>query len=242
MKKLRLIAFAAGMMFAAGAYAAAGVQPDMWSAPTQAKPGLVGKDGSGNLSPGVTLFDENGVPLGTNANPLVSATSSAASQAYTATGCPSASPGCTSFTVSSSTAHAANDVVGAAAGALTFAGICPAAGREIIFTSTRLRYDLATVPAGMTSFRLYLYNVTPPSALADDAPWDLPSGDRASFLGYLDLGSPVDLGSTLYVETNGNQKQVTCASANVFGYLVTNGAYTTVNTDVIALVVKSVAP
>lgn len=156
-------------------------------------------------------------------------------QAYTATA---------SFTIANASAHAANDNIGAAAAALTFAGICPAAGREIILTSTRLRYDVAAIPTGMTSFRLYLYNVTPPSAYADDAPWQLLVGDRASFLGYIDLGSPVlpSAGSTsLIVESNGNQKQITCASTNLFGYLVTAGAYTTAASTV-ALLLKAVAP
>lgn len=186
-----------------------------------------------------TFRDKTGATLQTDENGVLKVTGGGtgggvtlATQAYTATA---------SFTINAASAHIANDVVGAAAAALTFANICPGAGREVIFTSTRFRYDIAAVPAGMTSFRLYLYNVTPPSALADDAPFDLPSGDRASFLGYIDLGTPVDLGSTLYVETNGNQKQVTCASTSVFGYLVTNGAYTT-GTDVVTLVVKTVAP
>lgn len=173
-----------------------------------------------------------GVPPSASDPLVVNGTLGVSTQAYTATA---------SLTINAASAHLANDVVGASAAALTFANLCPAAGREVIFTSTRLRYDIAAIPSGMTSFRLYLYNVTPPSALADDAPFDLPSGDRASFLGYVDLGSPVDLGSTLYVETNGNQKQVTCASTSVFGYLVTNGAYTT-GTDVVTLVVKVVAP
>lgn len=123
--------------------------------------------------------------------------------------------------------YIANDVVGAATGstaALTFAGMSTAAG-QIMITSSQLEIDLSAVTSGMTSFRLYLYNVTPPSAYGDNAAWDLPSGDRASFLGYVDLGTPVDLGSTLYVEVNGINKQLTLASTSLFGYLVTNGAY-----------------
>lgn len=169
-------------------------------------------------------------PAGTVATPVP-----VAPQSYTATA---------SFTIANASAHATNDVVGATPAALTFAGICPAAGREIILTSTRLRYDAAAIPTGMTSFRLYLYNVTPPSAYADDAPWQLLVGDRASFLGYLDLGSPVlpSTGSTsLIVETNGNQKQVTCASTSLFGYFVTGTAYTTAASTV-SLVLKAVAP
>ena len=124
------------------------------------------------------------------------------------------------------TAYTAGDVVGATAAAITFARIGPANG-QIIITDVDYRVDLTAVPSGMTSFRLHLYNATPPSALADNAPWDLPSGDRASYLGYIDLGTPVDVGSTLYVQTSGvNKKLAMGATTSLFGYLVTNGAYT----------------
>lgn len=127
--------------------------------------------------------------------------------------------------------YTAGDVIGinnagsAGAAALTFANMGPAAGGEVLLTSSALRVDLAAVTSGMTSFRLHLYNVTPPSALLDNVAWDLPSGDRAAYLGFIDMGTPVDLGSTLYVEANQLNKQVTLLSSSLFGYLVTNGAY-----------------
>ena len=68
--------------------------------------------------------------------------------------------------------------------------------------------------------------VSPPSALADNAPWDLPSGDRSAFLGIVQLGTPVDLGSTLYVEANIINKQIKLAGTSLFGYLVTQTGYT----------------
>lgn len=125
-------------------------------------------------------------------------------------------------------AYAANDVVGAATGstaALTFASMGPNAGR-IMLTSISLEIDATALISGEASYRLYLYNVTPPSALGDNAAFDLPSGDRASFLGYVDLGTPVDLGSTLYVQTDTVNKQIKLAGTSIFAYLVTIGAYT----------------
>lgn len=123
------------------------------------------------------------------------------------------------------TPYTANDVLGATAAALTFPNMGPA-GADIMITSVELEADVASVPSGMTSFRLYLYSITPPSALADNAAWDLPAGDRASFLGYLDLGTPVDLGSTLYVRTNGVNAHFKLAGTALFGYLVTAGGFT----------------
>jgi len=140
--------------------------------------------------------------------------------------------------------YAANDVIGAATGstaALTFSGIAPAAGGEVIITKALLEIDIAAVVSGMTSFRLYLYNVTPPSALGDNAAWDLPSGDRASFLDYIDLGTPVDLGSTLYVQTLQVNNQITVPSGGaLFGYLVTLGTWTPAASTVFKITLKSV--
>jgi hypothetical protein len=138
------------------------------------------------------------------------------------------------------TAYAAGAVVGAATAAMTFASVGPS-GSAIMVTGTQFEIDVSAIPSGMTSFRLYLYNVTPPSAFADGAAWDLPSGDRASFLGYVDLGTPVDLGSTLYVEASNINKQLRLSSANVFGYLVTNGGYTPGSGDVFKITLHTVA-
>lgn len=131
------------------------------------------------------------------------------------------------------TPYAAGDVVGATAAAITFPSAGPSGG-HVLVTTDNLRIDLAAVPSGMTSFRLYLYNVTPPSALADNAVWDLSSGDRAGFLGYLDLGTPVDLGSTLFVQTinPGLQVKLATGSTSLFGYLVTAAIYTPTSGEV----------
>jgi hypothetical protein len=127
-------------------------------------------------------------------------------------------------------AYLAGDVIGtgtaAAGAALTFAAVGPASG-PVMITSAELLIENAAVPSGMTSFRLYLYSITPPSALGDNAPFDLPIGDRPSYLGYIDLGTPADLGSSLHVQTTFVGKDLKlAASGSVFGYLVTNGAYT----------------
>lgn len=125
--------------------------------------------------------------------------------------------------------YTAGDVIGSATGstaALTFTNMGPAGG-AIIITDVDLRIDVAAVISGMTSYRLHLYNVTPPSALGDNAAWDLPAGDRASYLGYIDLGTPIDVGSTLFVQTGFvNKKLLMGATSSMFGYLVSIGGYT----------------
>lgn len=120
------------------------------------------------------------------------------------------------------TAYTANDVVG---GAVSFPAIAWQ-GADFIITSASLAIDIAAVPTGMSGFRAHLYNITPPSALADNAAWDLSAGDRDSYIGYVDLGTPLDVGSTLYVQSTGVNVQLKAASNTVFAYLVTLGAFT----------------
>lgn len=132
----------------------------------------------------------------------------------------------TSFTCGT-TLYDANDVVGVGGGnaALQFVAIAAGAATVQLFSAS-LVINRAAAIAGETTYRLYLYNVTPPSAFADGAPFDLPAGDRNAFLGYIDFPALIDLGSTLYAEVNNLNKIVKTASANIFGYLVTIGTFT----------------
>lgn len=126
-------------------------------------------------------------------------------------------------------AYTANDVLGSATGttaALRFSNLRPGGAGEYLITSTTLEIDLAAIPSGMTTFELALYNVTPPSALGDNAAWDVPSGDRSAYLGRIQLGAPVDLGSTLHVSADGINKQITLTGTDVFAYLTTDAGYT----------------
>lgn len=136
------------------------------------------------------------------------------------------------------TAYTALDVVG---GAITFTAI-GASGGHVLLTEAHLRLDIAAIPSGMTSFRLYLYDVTPPSAIADNAAFDIASGDRASYLGYIDLGTVQDIGSTLLTAPINPALQIKLnGSANVFGYLVTAGAFTPANnSEVYNIALRSV--
>lgn len=119
------------------------------------------------------------------------------------------------------TAYTAGDVVG---GAFQFSGI--PAGLQCLIDAVALRIDVAAIPAGMTSFVLHLYSQTPPSALADNAAWDLSAGDRASYLGEIQMGSPADKGSSLYCSAVGVNLPVLTGATGLWAYLVTNGAFT----------------
>lgn len=112
------------------------------------------------------------------------------------------------------TSHTAGDCVGSAA---EFALGVPS-GANITINSVSLMIAGGTIET--TAWTLHLYSVTPPSALADDAVFDLPSGDRASYLGSIAIAQVVDLGSTLYIESHNINKQIKLAGTSVFGYLV----------------------
>ncbi len=138
------------------------------------------------------------------------------------------------------TAYTAGDNIG---GAITFPTIGPSAG-HVLITSADLRYDVTAIPSGLTTTRLHLYTGTPPSALADNAAWDLPSGDRASYIGYIDFSVFLDLGSTLFTQVDGINKQIqlAAASSSLFGYLVTTGAFTpAANSEVLQITLRTVA-
>lgn len=129
------------------------------------------------------------------------------------------------------TAYAIADAVGAsgAAAAISFTTMGPAS-TDVMITSSELEIDTTAVISGETSYTLYLYNVTPPSALNDSAAWTLASGDRASFLGAVQLGTPSlpqTGATTLYVRQDNINSQIKLAATpTIFAYVVSNGAFT----------------
>lgn len=122
------------------------------------------------------------------------------------------------------TIYTALDVVGAAAAALTFPS---GGGPSSMFSVTGIEVQFNQAAPTASGFRLHLYSVTPPSALADNAAFDLPSGDRASYLGFVDTSTPVDLGSTIYASSALLGKGIRAfESASIFGYLQVISGFT----------------
>jgi hypothetical protein len=122
----------------------------------------------------------------------------------------------------------AGDVMG---GALPIANFGEP-GKVVRILSSDLMVDHTAIVSGETSYALALYNVTPPSDLADNDPWDIPAGDRASFLGRFSLGTPADIGSSLYIQTpllNIDLKMG--AFSSLWAYLITVGGFTPTAVD-----------
>lgn len=122
------------------------------------------------------------------------------------------------------TAYTALDVVGATAAALTFTS---GGGPRSPFSIVGLEVQVNQATAAATVFRLHLYSVTPPSAFADNAVFDLPAGDRASYLGFVDTTTAIDLGETNYAVSAVSDKMIRVAeSSSIFGYLQIGTGFT----------------
>ena len=142
---------------------------------------------------------------------------------------------------SNTTAYTAGDVVGSTGGSaiLTLSSIGPSAG-YILIQSAALIFSDSSVPSGMGAFRIHFYNASP-TAIADNAPFDLVSGDRASYMGYIDLSAPQDLGSTIYTQVDypGRLIRLATASTSLFAQIETRGAYTPVSASTVELRVST---
>lgn len=149
-----------------------------------------------------------------------------------ATPLPSGPGSVSSFTSAATIQRAANQTpysIGDVVGAAFELPLVGPSGGWIDLLGLRLLWNIAALPAGMTTFDVQLYNVAPPSAIADNSPWTLASGDRVSYLGKIP-GLPVAaLGTgtqSVGGQLDGFLAQRKLTSASLFGYLVTPSAYT----------------
>jgi len=141
---------------------------------------------------------------------------------------------------SNTTAYTAGDVVGDTGGSaiITLSSIGPSAG-YVLIQSVALVFSDASVPSGMAAFRVHFYSASP-TAIADNAVFDLVSGDRANYLGYVDLPTPSDLGSSLYTQADycGRLVKLASASTSLFAEIETRGGYTPASASTVLLTVN----
>jgi len=135
---------------------------------------------------------------------------------------------------SNTTAYTAGDVIGVAdsgtpanAGSaiITLPSIGPSGG-YVLIQSVRLMIGLTSVTSGMAGFRLHLYTASP-TAILDNAAFDLVSGDVANYAGFIDLPTPQDLGSTLMAQADypGTLVKLAANNTSLFAELETRGGY-----------------
>ena len=125
------------------------------------------------------------------------------------------------------TAYAAGDVTGTASSAIhTLSGVGPSGG-TVLIQALSMFINSTSVPAGMGGFRLHFYRSSPDS-IADNAAFDLASGETAAYMGYADLPAPQDFGSTLYSQAEyvGRALQLASGQTSIFTKIETRGAYT----------------
>ena len=134
------------------------------------------------------------------------------------------------------TAYTAGDVVGDASGSaiLTFEGFGESIG-EVEVLAADLRCHVASVPAGQTTWDLHLFNASP-TAIADNAAFDLVAGDRSKYLGKLTIAAMVDEISTIAITTTFTNRYFTPGTnGKVYGLLKTVGGFTPGSGDVFVL-------
>lgn len=139
------------------------------------------------------------------------------------------------------TAYAAGDVVGTSpATNMTFSNISPIAGSGYIIMGAFLRIDVSSI-TGMANFRLHLYS-SAPTAIADNSAFDLASGDRSKYLGYISFDTPEVMTSTAFIASNNVNMKRTLASGSttIYGLLETRSAYTPSANAVFTLTISGV--
>jgi hypothetical protein len=142
------------------------------------------------------------------------------------------------------TAYTANDVYGSAF-ELTNIG---ASGGFIFLNSLDIIFNITALPSGMNSFAIYLYSSPPPSAITDNLPYSLSSGDRASILtlnGFNLFASLARGGGSVVAESFSINQLFKLApgSTSLWGYLVTTNAFTpAANSETATIRARSFAP
>jgi hypothetical protein len=142
------------------------------------------------------------------------------------------------------TGYIANDVYGTVF-QLTNIG---SSGGFIFLNSLDIVFNLTALPSGMGSFIVYLYSSSPPSAITDNNPFSVASGDRASILTLNGFSLTASLarggGSVVAESLNINQLfKLATGSTSLWGYLVTTGAFNpAANSETAIITARSFAP
>jgi hypothetical protein len=113
-------------------------------------------------------------------------------------------------------------------------------GVPFMVVSAAVEYHVAALPVGMT-VALELFNEQP-AALADNAAWAFPAGDRGKHIGSISLGAPVDRGATLKVEVD-NINKLILPGAALWGILLASAGFIPAgNSEVLAVTLAGYTP
>ncbi len=150
---------------------------------------------------------------------------------------------CTLTRAANQTPYSIGDVVGGV-GQLLLAGPVSA---DVLITSLRILYNVSALPTGLANMSMYFYGATPPSAIADNSPFTLGSGDRSAFIAHVDNipFSALGIGTqTVQGQLDNIIEQFLCDSnGSLWFYLVTNQAFTpAANSETLSVVSRGLLP
>ena len=140
------------------------------------------------------------------------------------------------------TAYTANDVYG---GVFELTNIGPSGG--FVLNSLDIIFNITALPSGMGAFAVYLFNATPPSAITDNLPYSLGSGDRETIItlnGIILIASLARGGGSVVAESlNINQLfKLATGSTSLWGYLTTAAFTPAANSETATIRARSFAP
>ncbi|ATW62775.1 hypothetical protein SCBWM1_gp91 [Synechococcus phage S-CBWM1] len=138
----------------------------------------------------------------------------------------SGSPVVTFTRPADTTAYAAADVIGSSSTANHEATGAGASGSLIQILSAALTVNLTSVPSGMTTFRLHIWD-SQPTAIADNAAFSAAAADRAKYCGYIDMAAIQAIGGG-FCWTQGDYigRPLRLSGTSFWFNLVTNGGFT----------------
>lgn len=137
-------------------------------------------------------------------------------------------------------AHSALDVISTEAGeVLEFASL-GVANDLICILGARMKYNGNAVPTSSTGYRLHLYNASP-TAIADNAAFNVPADDLAKYIGYIPLSVLSDLGDNCASVDNNINFTAKLVGTGLFGILQCVAGETPAASCVFTITLNSVA-
>src|SRR5665647_2754272 len=135
--------------------------------------------------------------------------------------------------------HGALDVVSTAAGqVMTFSSL-GTAGDMICILGSRVKYAINALPTAHAGYRLHLYNAAP-TAIADNAAFNVIAADAAKYLGYITLSLLVDCGDNCIAIDNNMNFTCKLAGTALYGQLQCIGAETPAVSAVYTILLNTV--
>ncbi|MDD4781941.1 MAG: hypothetical protein PHT02_15250 [Tissierellia bacterium] len=133
-------------------------------------------------------------------------------------------------------AHSAGDVVSTAAGEILEFSTGLAAGASGIILSSLVTLNQNAVFSGGAGYYLYLYSASP-TAIADNAAYNLPAADLSKYIGRIIISTLVDLGDTCAANDVSHNFDFTLASADtkLYGILSCIGGETTIDAKTVII-------